>query len=37
MDDACPVCGTSETEYDHETCEEAQQVEPYEPSGAQGR
>jgi hypothetical protein len=28
----CPVCATSEQEYDHDDCEDAQQVEPYDPS-----
>lgn len=29
--DECPVCGLPEEKYDHEECEEAQQVEPYSP------
>jgi hypothetical protein len=30
-DNECPVCGLDEDEWDHEECEEAQQVEPYSP------
>jgi hypothetical protein len=30
-DTECPVCGLPEVEWDHEPCEEAQQVEPYDP------
>lgn len=28
----CPVCGLDEADFDHEPCERAQQVEPYDPT-----
>ena len=27
----CPVCGLDEDRFDHDACEQAQQVEPYNP------
>lgn len=29
----CPICGLDEEAWDHEACEEAQQIEPYRPGG----